>query len=489
MLKSIPGKILFKFQKPGHGGYTFKCKNGVFITVNSLIWLFPHSTEVIQKINYLEIDGSFRAFPDYSFCLWHGIHFNETIPFALSVYPTEKFELYNILFECCRYYKLDENLFKGKIVLSDMGDSIKSFCSTYNMPQFFCHRHLIENFGSSSPLGMMVTRLIKCRNEIEYYQISQEINAELKIYIKFKEIYSKIDEDTQKNIDKLKIMISGYDPKNETSNYYIYKWARWLRADYHVARCSDHAEGAHGNINVSMKKRGASNFSSGLSATINYVLCFFQNRKKNHGKSFARHHINLKQKMIQLMRQSNEFDIQKCVKNCNCSDEFYNEKLYGVHLNCCHKILEQIYTSQQMKDFRNLNDVNIEQFLIHFLNMPINYSIEYTDGEIQKKVDEIVQFYSRLEQTLDTRSTFDLIKSAISFLSYKLPDILEFKEEFDKNEFHIEEAKPIDISNTKIIADTTNKIKKKVNNDDLTFWTRNCSNDIEFYAKLNTMKL
>lgn len=162
-----------------------------------------------------------------------------------------------------------------------------------------------------------------------------------------------------------------------------------------------------------MKKRGASNFSSGLSTVINYVLNFIQILKKNHGKSFAKHHVNLKRKMIQLLRTSDMFDIQKCIQNCNCADEFFNEKLYGVHLNCCHKILEQIYTSQQMETFKNLNKVNVEQFLIHFLNIPINYSIEYTDGEIQKKVDEILQFYSKLEQIFEPTSTFDLIKNEV----------------------------------------------------------------------------
>lgn len=185
--------------------------------------------------------------------------------------------------------------------------------------------------------------------------------------------------------------------------------------------------------------------------------------------------------MIKLLRKSIEFDIQKCVESCNCSDEFYNEKIYGVHLNCCHKILEQIYTSQQMVDFKNLNDVNVEQFLIHFLNMPLNYSIEYTDGEIQKTVNEIIQFYSKLGQILDTSSVFDLVKKVIFSLSYKLPDFLEFKEEYYQNEFHIEEAKPIDISNANIVKNNLSKIKVK--KDELTFWTRNCTNDIEILCK------
>lgn len=86
--------------------------------------------------------------------------------------------------------------------------------------------------------------------------------------------------DTQKNIDKLNIMISRYDLKNKTSNYYIYKWTRLLCTDFHVALCSNHAEGAHGNINDSIKKYRVSNFSSDLSSTINYVPFFFLNHKK-----------------------------------------------------------------------------------------------------------------------------------------------------------------------------------------------------------------
>ncbi|KAK8892966.1 hypothetical protein M9Y10_030220 [Tritrichomonas musculus] len=123
----------------------------------------------------MQIDGSCWALPDYSFCLWHGIYFNEKLPFALSVYPTEKFELFNLLFACCRFYKLDEKIFNGRIVLADMGDAIKLFCTTFNMPRFVCHWPLIENFGANSPLGMMAARLIKCKTETEYFQISQEI--------------------------------------------------------------------------------------------------------------------------------------------------------------------------------------------------------------------------------------------------------------------------------------------------------------------------
>lgn len=275
MLSSVPGKILFRYQKPGAGGYTFKLKDKGDITVQSIAWLFPWAQEVIEKIHYLQIDGSFKAFPDYAFCLWHGIYFNETVPFAFTLFPTESFQLYNLLFECLKLYHIDENLFKGRIVLSDMGEAIDLFCRTYNMPKLVCHRHLIERFGANSPLGIIVRRLLKVTNETKYLQMSKEIDAELKLYIKYKQEYSTLDEKTLNKINNIKIMISGTNA-NSNSNYYVYKWAQWLRTDYHVGRCTNHAEGAHGNINSSMERRGATNFSSGLSTTINYILNFFK---------------------------------------------------------------------------------------------------------------------------------------------------------------------------------------------------------------------
>lgn len=37
------------------------------------------------------------------------------------------------------------------------------------------------------------------------------------------------------------------------SNYYLFRWAQWLRIDYHMEICSNHSEGAHGNIKESIE--------------------------------------------------------------------------------------------------------------------------------------------------------------------------------------------------------------------------------------------
>ena len=481
MLRSVPGKILFRYQEAGKGGYTFKNSDGKIYAVNSFAWIFPWAKEIIEKVHYSQIDGSFKAFPDYSFCIWHGIFNNETIPYALTLYPTEDKQLYEILFDCLKFYKIDEELFQGRLILADMGDSIDSFCKKHNLAKFVCHRHLIENFGANSPLGIIVTRLLKAKNEGEYIQLSNEISVELKFYEKFKSLYSNIDENTEKNIKKLKIMIAGVNG-DSSSNYYVYKWARWLRADFHMNRCSNHAEGTHGNINSSMSHQGASNFSSGLSATINYILNLFQNRQKNHGSSFGKHHLHLRRKIIQFLSNCTESDLEKCNNECKCEEEFYNSAIYGVNFPCHHKLIALVYSSEEFKDFKNSNSVNVDKFIIDFLQKPINYSKDFSNEDIQKKCDELIDDYKSFKQIdLEKKSTFSFVQHLLLTLSYKLPKMLEFDENYLENSFHDEQASQIEIK-----VNQKNRNKKHFNKvicDDLHFWIRNCTNEIQRILK------
>ena len=72
---------------------------------------------------------------------------------------------------------------------------------------------------------------------------------------------------------------------------------------FHMGRCSNHAEGANGNINESMERLGAANFSTGLSATISYILNNIQNRKANIS-NFSKYYSKLKRKIIDYLTNS-----------------------------------------------------------------------------------------------------------------------------------------------------------------------------------------
>lgn len=113
--------------------------------------------------------------------------------------------------------------------------------------------------------------LLKVKDKSKYLQLCSEIEEELKIYENMKTELKMVDEETKIKICNIRIMISGFNG-DEKSNNFVYKWARWLRKDQHIARCSNHAEGSHGNINSSIDNHGSSNFSTSLSVVINYIL-------------------------------------------------------------------------------------------------------------------------------------------------------------------------------------------------------------------------
>lgn len=352
-----------------------------------------------------------------------------------------------------------------------MGASIKQFCKIFNMGRFACHRHLIEKFGAKSPLGIMVTRLLKTKNETEYFQLCSEISVELKMYEQLKEKLNRNDEKKKKKIKNLRIMISGIK-SDSNSNYNVFKWTSWLRIEYHMGRCSNHAEGAHGNINESTERRGAANFSTGLSATINYILNNIQNRKANIS-NFSKNYSKLKRKIIDYLTNSKESDIQNHItKDCKCENEEYNKSLYGVSFPCYHKLIKSIYLSREYCEFKKINHINIECFIINFLQMKTNISRKYNDKEIETKCDEIIEYYNSNKNIhLDKKTTTMFVKYLFSVFSYELPSPLEFNENCDVNIFHIEETEPIEIKKPGKPKFTP---KAKVNNNDLCFWTRNC---------------
>ena len=158
-----------------------------------------------------------------------------------------------------------------------------------------------------------------------------------------------------------------------------------------------------------------------------------QNRQNNHGTSFGRYHHKQREKIIKIL-SSKSFDINKCIERCKCKDDFYNKAIYGVSFPCCHKILQIIYSNTAINNFKQINSVNVERFLIYFLNMPINYGRYYSENELKEKASEIINYYSINEQIkLDQKTTFSLMKHLFGALSYKLPDPLQFPENYNDN--------------------------------------------------------
>ena len=75
------------------------------------------------------------------------------------------------------------------------------------------------------------------------------------------------------------------------------KWVIWYRRNFHIPRCSNHSEGAHGNINQTLTNHGIYSMKSGFSKIIKYIFSYIENRKKTYGDSFLKKHKEIREQV------------------------------------------------------------------------------------------------------------------------------------------------------------------------------------------------
>ena len=138
------------------------------------------------------------------------------MPFALSFYPSESFELYNLLSDALEKFNINSDILTNKIVLSDLGGAIKKFCKLHSIKQYFCHRHLIEIFGAHCAFGIWAARLLRCKTYLEYLKERIFIKQELYEYIEEKNNSPLNDQD---DIEKSKNSpLNDQDVTEESKN-------------------------------------------------------------------------------------------------------------------------------------------------------------------------------------------------------------------------------------------------------------------------------
>ena len=202
LLKACPGNVQVE--------YLYETNNNnekVIVGVNKMSIVFPWATTQLLKTHYLELDASFKAVKPMTYCVAQGIIHNESIPLSISITNSESNELYNMLFKCFEVV-LEKELNDGKIlntnsnkiksngpgklsinwseftVLSVMGLALCSCCKLREILHFFCHRHIIEHFGSSSPLGIFHAKILACFSEESCRDIIAEVSKQLLEYTK-----------------------------------------------------------------------------------------------------------------------------------------------------------------------------------------------------------------------------------------------------------------------------------------------------------------
>ncbi len=416
--------------------------------LKTLSILFPWSIEIFEKLHYIEIDGSFHAMDPYVYCVTQGIVFNESIPLGITVTATESVELYDLFYDHINQLSLATLNWQKKAVLSDMGEALISYCSRHDLLQFFCHRHIIQHFGSSCVLGIFCARLLRCFSYDQYQKMCIEIKCELKRYVEERKELGILSEEFNKKVDDLMIMLNG-DNADPKSNYFVHKWSLWIRRDFNVARCSNHNESLHGVLNDALGQ------SYSLKAKIfnlfTTTLKHCENLENRKGQSIRRKVKKIIIKIIQKI-QDRRFNIENlCLNNCKCEENIYNEKIYGCQIPCFHCILKPACTIINIiKDHLSINKKGITiRYLLKIILNNKMFLESLNSGKNQPLIDDILK---QLNDVLDKDLTF-YIKSLISVLQgcfrFKPPQMPTINTTLYKNEVIPKKTKDIVVFKSK----------------------------------------
>lgn len=470
LMQSLPGYVLIKYEdeipnsKKKWNKIELEGKEKVLV---SCIWIMPWIEKVLEKIHYLEIDASFYAIEPYKYCIFHAINNNSSIPIALSFHPEEESELYNLIFEGMSNFNLNINLLFNLEVLSDMHPALKKFCNDHNLNINFCHRHIIGHFSGHSSLGIWVARLLRTRTINEYLQERELIRGELNVFInKRVELMGKINDKLQEKIDDLVIMLTlPSDPeidinKIQNSNYYINKWANWIRRDKHIGRCTNHCEGSHANINGSFPNSGKHSVKKGLMKIVNYILQYLENRQDNFDLSFKRRFNAFIGKVQMIVCRNSKSYLECSHQTCNeCEEDKYNQMIYGVRFPCIHTVLYEYSNVINQLNFNIDEEVNVQCFFAYLLIRFPRTHFEFS--KFNNSLIEIKQIVSGFINDFPTKIYINNISHlefiALSFLKcfcYKLPETLQIDPKSPKYNF----------TNFKYITSNFD-FNKKINNE------------------------
>ncbi len=320
---------------PGDIKITYQQKNpDVDKEIQTISIVFPWAVTALKSIHYLEVDGSFDGMKPYVYCVLQGVIFNESVPLAITIAPQECLELYKIFFDSIDEITQKGILWKEMFIISDMHQSIKSVCKSLGITHYFCHRHIIEHFGSSCALGLMVNKLLKCFSFINYINVADEVLRDLDKYEKERLKFGPISDDLKLKIEEVRIMAS-FEDCDVQSDYYYKNWALWIRREHHVGRCSNHNEALHSVINRTVN--AAYGLPKKLTNLIDVVLKHFIYTKR-YGKTIKR---KIKQYIEVLQKNLNDprYNIlSNCLEYCECEEDKYNNLIYGAAIPCKHKL-------------------------------------------------------------------------------------------------------------------------------------------------------
>ena len=272
-------------------------------TLESLTWIPRTAIPVVQVFSYYQLDASFYVFHPYVYVVPTFVVHNTGYPLGLIIGRSESAELFYHLISGItaidNFFGFSGNMvrkFKSMPCLSDKGTGLEKFCRQNQIRQFYCHRHIIEEFGSSSIYGLICRMILQTENLAEFRRQVAECNAMLYCW---KESHNVPDQIISKYCNLTNQKLEGQElvwrsTSDDELQVAIAPWAIWLRGD--VANTTNIQESFHGKMNGVVKKnskKGKKCFCNNLRLVTKEITrrqeCFGRTVGRNLKDSFAKY--------------------------------------------------------------------------------------------------------------------------------------------------------------------------------------------------------
>ena len=220
--------------------------------IHSGVFIFPKAYDLLQNykdsINGFILDTTWKILPLYVTSILAACFANTSVPIGFAFGTGETKKLYKFLIST-----IEEKLqysFKGVILESDQGGSLRSLSIEYSMLHLLCYRHFIANLKKAK-YSYELIKLIGCRSLFDLQNTKGLFGA------KFTEIIQKNPEEEQIiNAALNKIGLTFFDetilPADEE------QWKKvslYERIEYCMPSTTNTLESVHGHLNSKIPRR------------------------------------------------------------------------------------------------------------------------------------------------------------------------------------------------------------------------------------------
>jgi hypothetical protein len=323
--------------------YTYKGHN-----ISCLMWIPKWAITAYEAADYIQLDCSFRATKPFAYCVPQAMIKGDAVPLGFIMTPRECALTYTMFME--ELWGFKEGQVTDKPVLSDQGLALSTFCDDHGIPQFFCHRHLIELFGAASAAGMLASRVLRIQDRNTFDALRDQFIADA-------EALHANGMMKKKALERFKAWLTNFSDGI---------WERW---EHGIARCSNHAERFHGIVNQRIQKLNVRT----LCGRLDILRQTIEDRHGEYGEGWQSH-VNTAIAALRAMHLEQRHDCQDA--ECLAYRRTMTRRLACVDFPCPHMIDAITPTKPAFPDIVNTPNEDLitsrEKEVLNLTDLPLS---------------------------------------------------------------------------------------------------------------------